>query len=355
MKVAQLIEKRRVYWQELENLCAQMSNTRKKTLGARQVARFAALYRAACADLALADSYQLPPNIVDYLHKLVGRAHGQLYHSKKVDWSRVAHVMFFQIPQQIFKDRCVQLTFWLFWSVFLLAGYMAANPDRFPNFAADIVGAQQIDQFEQMYANAPGSSNFMPRASGAAFYIEHNTSIGIKCFVVGITVIGGICVLLFNAAVLGATFGHMASPSVTPDVSEHFFEFVTAHGPFELTAIVLAAGAGLRIGFSLISPYHKQESLERVEQPRGEESLYDKSKRVAYERIDSLRLGSQQALPVMGASAVLFTLAAMIEAWVSPSPLPVLAKQSVAIFCSGLLMVYFILLGFPWRDAVATR
>ena len=353
MKVAQLIEKRRVYWQELENLCAQMANSRKKTIGARNIARFATLYRAACADLALADSYQLPPNIVDYLHKLVGRAHGQLYRSRRVDWSKIGDILFRQIPREIFQDRCVQLTFWLFWMVFLLAGFMAANPDRFPNFAADIVGAENIDMYEQMYAEAPSSRNNGPSAAGAAFYVNHNTGIGIKCFVVGITVIGGICVLLYNAAVLGAPFGHMASPNVSEEVSEHFFEFVTAHGPFELTAIVLAAGAGLRIGFSLISPYHKEESLQPDELREGEESLFDKSRRVAYERIDSLRMGAKRALPVMGASAILFILAAMIEAWISPSPLPEQAKQVVAIFCSGLLMVYFIVLGYPRRESDA--
>jgi len=77
MKVAELLELRRRNWQQLEQLCSQMENQRKRTMGAPAVARFAALYRAACADLALADSYQLPPNTDQYLHRLVGRAHNQ--------------------------------------------------------------------------------------------------------------------------------------------------------------------------------------------------------------------------------------------------------------------------------------
>ena len=32
---------------------------------------------------------------------------------------------------------------------------------------------------------------------------------------------------------------------------DNFFEFVTAHGPFELTAIALAAAAGLRLGIGV--------------------------------------------------------------------------------------------------------
>ena len=55
-------------------------------------------------------------------------------------------------------------------------------------------------------------------------------------------------VTMFNAISLGAAFGYMARPDVP--AGENFFHFVTAHGPFELTAIVLSAGAGLRLGLS---------------------------------------------------------------------------------------------------------
>ena len=72
MKVAEFLTHRREHWQELEQLCLQFESRRIRTLGPAAVDRFASLYRAACADLALADSYQLPPNAVQYLHRLVG-------------------------------------------------------------------------------------------------------------------------------------------------------------------------------------------------------------------------------------------------------------------------------------------
>jgi len=40
-------------------------------------------------------------------------------------------------------------------------------------------------------------------------------------------------------------------------------------------------------------------------------------------------------------------MAAFTEGFVSPSPLPYFAKASVAIFSSGLLMYYFVVLGYP--------
>ena len=62
MNVAKLLEERRVDWTELERLCEAMElrgrtdSVSAKHRGAAGVARFSTLYRAACADLALADA-----------------------------------------------------------------------------------------------------------------------------------------------------------------------------------------------------------------------------------------------------------------------------------------------------------
>ncbi len=72
MKVAELIEKRQPLWRELESLCNDVGSRGKSS--PEKISRFSSLYRSACADLALAESYQLPPNTVDYLHRLVSRA-----------------------------------------------------------------------------------------------------------------------------------------------------------------------------------------------------------------------------------------------------------------------------------------
>ena len=77
----------------------------------QMVVRFTSLYRAACADLALADENHLPQNTVNYLHQLVGRAHNQLYRSRPFDYESWKQTMFVDVPQRIFNDGCVQLAF----------------------------------------------------------------------------------------------------------------------------------------------------------------------------------------------------------------------------------------------------
>ena len=180
-----------------------------------------------------------------------------------------------------------------------------------------------IQSLEKMYENEIGSSarDGETNILMAGFYTQHNTGIGLQCFAWGLLVVPGMLVTMFNAISLGAAFGYMARPDAGP-AADHFFEFVRAHGPFELTAIVLSAGAGLRLGLS----WMMTGGLSRG---------------------SALRKAGRQVMPVVGAAMVMFFLAALIEGFLSPSSAPVWVKTAVALISSGLLAVYFIVLGFP--------
>jgi uncharacterized membrane protein SpoIIM required for sporulation len=125
---------------------------------------------------------------------------------------------------------------------------------------------------------------------------------------------------MFNAITLGASFGYMARPDVA--AGDNFFHFVTAHGPFELTAIVLSAGAGLRLGLS----WMMTQGLSRL---------------------SALVKAGGEVMPIVGAAGVMFFLAALIEGFLSPSAAPYWVKALTAIVSSSLLAIYFVVLGFP--------
>jgi uncharacterized membrane protein SpoIIM required for sporulation len=324
MKVLELLERRRQNWQELERFCDQLQSGGVKApkLAPEQMSRFAALYRAACADLALAGSYQLPQNTVQYLHRLVGRAHNQLYRSRRFEWKKWADMLLFEVPQRVFNDRCVQLMFFIFWGLFILSAWLAYDKSTWPDYAEQVIGQEQITQLEEMYKNPIDGSNRDGDMNAAmmGFYVDHNASIGIQCFAWGLLVIPGLLSTMFNAIFLGAAFGYMARPDV-PE-GQNFFHFVTAHGPFELTAIVISAGAGLRLGLSWMIP--------------GQLSRYA-----------NLQKTGREMMPVIGAAIVMFVFAAMIEGFVSPSALWYSVKVGVAIVSTLLLTFYFFVLGFP--------
>jgi uncharacterized membrane protein SpoIIM required for sporulation len=327
LKVVDLLETRRKNWQELETLCAQLASSVKTPAEPAVIHRFAALHRAACADLALADSYQLPPATVQYLHQLVARAHSQLYRSRQFDFRAWLRLLLDDVPRRVVLDPCVWFCFAVFWGLFLLSAYLAYDKDTPKSIREVILPPAFENQLETMYENEISGRDPNQDLVASAGYVQHNTTIGLRCFAFGLAVIPGIYEMITNAVILGAAFGHMARPDVPQ--GKNFFEFVTAHGPFELNAIVLSAAAGFRIGLSWIYT-------------RG------------MTRLASLEKTAIECMPIMGCAIVLFFGAAMIEGFISPSALPKIVKQSVAVLCSGIVMFYFLVLGAPWRKSSAT-
>ena len=110
----------------------------------------------------------------------------------------------------------------------------------------------------------------------------------------------------------------MGSPTVDADVQAHFFEFVTAHGPFELVGIMLSGAAGLRLGLGMIIT----KGLPRLE---------------------SLQQSARQAVPLMCVASISVALAAPIEAFISPSSLSMNAKISVHVLSCIIILGYFLL------------
>jgi uncharacterized membrane protein SpoIIM required for sporulation len=324
MKVADLLEARRKNWQELERLTEQMQFSRKKLVGSAGLSRFTTLYRAACADLALADAYQLPPNTIQYLHRLVGRAHNQLYRSRRFEFGKWFRVLTFDVPQEMFRDNCLRVAALVFFGSFVLAAVLAYNRSLYPGFAEAVMTAEQIDAMEASFSSADldGGGPGAMAPTGSGFYAWWNTGIGLQCFAGGFLIVPGLIVTLFNGGFLGAAFGHMATTDAK--TAGNFFNFVTAHGPFELTAIALSAGSGLKLGIGW---------------------LFTKG----MTRGASLQRAGREAMPMMGTAMVLFFLAAMIEGMLSPTSVPYFVKAGVAVLSSLTLMTYFVVLGFPRR------
>lgn len=281
---------------------------------AEEVIRLGELYRAACADLMLAEAHDLPGETVAYLHGLVARAHNALYRSRGFRFFTWAGELFEALPRRLRHDRTLWLAALLFWGPFLFAGLLAlANGD----FTRSILGSEAMEQMERMYEKSVVGNAERDDAAMAGFYVFNNAGIGLRCFAWGLTFgLGTIFLLVQNGLMLGASFGHMA----TTPYWGNFSTFVTAHGPFELTAIVFAGAAGLRLGWGLID--HQGQT-----------------------RLASLQREATRALPIVGASVFLFVLAAFLEGFVSASPLPYAIKAGIALLSAALLVAYLLLGG----------
>jgi uncharacterized membrane protein SpoIIM required for sporulation len=314
MRVADRLSRREATWRELDGLLARLDGQPLKRANSADVLRLGELYRSACTDLMLAEAHDLPRDTVAYLHGLVGRAHNAVYRGKGFRFSDWGATLFGEVPRRLRADPALRIAAVVFWGSFLLCGCLAAGR---PGFAGKVIGEHFVEQMDEMYSQPVDAErkDGMKRNDTimAGFYIQHNTSIGLSCFAWGLVFgLGSLYELASNGLILGTVFGHMA----TSPNGRNFFVFVTAHGPFELTAIVLSGAAGLRLGWGLIDT-------------QGET------------RLASLRREARKALPIVAAAALLFFFAAFLEGYVSASKLPYAAKATIAVASALILAVYF--------------
>ena len=288
-------------------------------------AELSALYRGACADLALADAYHLPAATSDYLHHLVARANARFYRRAAGSWRALMEVVLITVPGRLYGDPCLRVALAAFFGVFLVSGLLTA---WHPELAATALGTDHLDDLRDMYAHG------FEREGGEGalmygFYIKNNVGIAMACFASGIFAgVGSLLWLAFNGIALGCSFGYMTT--VDAATRSNFFTFVLAHGPFELTGITLAGAAGLRLGLGLVA-----------------------TKGLPWRA--SLRRAANEAVPILSVAAVLVACAAPIEAFVSPSRLPLWVKAGVAIVCALVLMVYLVGLGRHGRRVLAAQ
>jgi uncharacterized membrane protein SpoIIM required for sporulation len=122
--------------------------------------------------------------------------------------------------------------------------------------------------------------------------------------------------MFLNSLMIGAVFAHIANVGY----GETFLPFVAGHSAFELTAIVLASAAGVRLGLAV---------LRGGSQSRGA----------------AVREAARTAVPMLAGVIGMLLVAAAIEGLWSPARgVPAAAKYSVGV-ALWLLVAAWILLG----------
>jgi uncharacterized membrane protein SpoIIM required for sporulation len=149
-----------------------------------------------------------------------------------------------------------------------------------------------------------------------------------NALVAGETIIFGVLlgipvllVLFGNAANVGIVGGLMVSYGR----SGEFWGLILPHGILELSAVFLAAGVGLRLGWAIIDPGHRPRVRALAEEGRALVTV------------------------AVGLIFVLLT-SGLIEAFVTPSPLPTWARIGIGVVAEAAFLGYVLVLG---RRAVA--
>lgn len=277
-----------------------------------------ARYRRLCQQLALARRRGYSTPLLQRLQALMQQGHAVLYRAPPPRWHRAAVFLVAGFPQLVRSQAgCMTASLLLFGlpllTLFVLLQFR-------PELVHQVLDPGQIAQMEAMYDPAD-PRQALGRDSGSDWqmfghYVMNNISIGLRTFAGGLLAgVGTILVLVFNGVNIGAVAGHLHAIGY----GETFWRFVAGHAPLELTAIVIAGGAGLRLGLDLIAPgrYRRRDALVRAG-----------------------RIGARLCLGVV----VMLLLAAFVEAfWSSTHSIPAWGKYA---FSAAL---WTLVLGWLWR------
>ena len=292
-------------WERLEALLDK--GKRPRRLSGSEVDELVELYQRTATHLSVVQTNGRDAALVGRLSSLVARARGVVAGGRSASWRDVARFLKADFPAICYRTRY----WWLATAAaFVLIGgglgvWIAGSP------AAQLAVAppeevQRLvnEDFENYYSSAP-AGDF------AAQVFTNNAYLAAQAIVLGIFIVPVVYALFLNAVNVGVAGGLMAAN----DRTGLFFGLILPHGLLELTAVFVAFGLGLRLGWTVIDPGSRTRSRALAEEGR------------------SLIAGA------LGLALVLF-VSGLIEGFVTPSGLPTWARVGIGVLAELLFLAW---------------
>lgn len=294
-------------WARLEQLVG-----RRGRLSATEADELVSLYQRVSTHLSVVRSSAPDPSLVARLSTLVNKGRQAVTGSREPVWRDIARFFAVEFPAALYRTG--RLTIAVAVSFLLIGGASAAWVATNPDVQAALASDAQIRQLCEVQFEAYYSEN--PAASFAGQVWTNNAWIAAQSIAFGITGVFPVYVFVANAIGVGSTAGLMASC----DRLDLFFGLITPHGLLELTAVFVALAAGLRLFWAWIDPG-----------PRS--------------RLDALGQEGRAMIGVaVGLIPVLF-VSGVVEAYVTPSPLPTWARIAIGFVVWAVFVAYVVVLG----------
>jgi uncharacterized membrane protein SpoIIM required for sporulation len=291
---------------------------RASRLTGPEIDELVTLYQQTATHLSAVRSAGGDPALVARLSMLVARGRSAATGAPAAARSDLTRFALVTVPAAIWRVRWWWLaTSAVFVAVSLAIGvWVGTHPDVQSAIASPDEVRQLVEQdFQSYYSSHPASAFAAHVWTNNAWLAAGALSLGV---LLGLPTLW---LLWLNAANVGVAGGLMAA--------HHrlglFFGLILPHGLLELTAVLLASAAGLRIGWTVIDPGRRTRS-----QALG----------------DEVRAATTIALALVAVLAV----AGTIEAFVTPSGLPTWARIAIGCVAEAAFLAYVVVFG---RRAVA--
>jgi uncharacterized membrane protein SpoIIM required for sporulation len=304
----QWIAKRRLHWDRLSVLLSRTDKDGLSSLSRSELQEMALLYRQVAGDLSVLRRDETARTYSDHVNQLLARAHHIVYSRQKTTWLTLFRFLKDEYPvifQRQLPYVAMSLLVMMSWAV-LGAALTLARPE----FMRHYVGPAMIATMEQHKMWTDSIVGVAPKET--SHIMTNNLSVSFVAFAGGITFGIITFAMLFNN---GMMLGVIAAACHQYGMSVPLWSFIAPHGSLELPAIIIAGGAGLRIGKAMLFPggYRWKESVAK---------------------------GGIEATRLVSGVIPMLVVAGCLEGFFSPSHAPVWLKFTVGALLFTLLMTW---------------
>jgi uncharacterized membrane protein SpoIIM required for sporulation len=295
-------------WRRLDALVK-----RRRQLSGEEIDELVTLYQRTTTHLSAVRSSGHDPILVAALSSRVARARAAVTGATTPGWTVVGRFALVSFPAMAYRARwwwlgtaagSIGLAVIIGWWVARSAAVQTAILP--PKQVANLVNHQFRGYYSQYAAS-----------SFTAEVWTHNVWVAAESLIFGILLgLPTLWVLFQNAANVGLSGGLM----IAHGRGVLFFALILPHGMLELSAVFLAAATGLRLGWTVIDPGPRPRGRALAEEGRASITI---------------ALGLIVVLLVSG----------VIEAFVTPSPLPTWARILIGVSAEAAFLSYVIVAG----------
>lgn len=299
-------------WQRLEQLLGRARSPRRLSGG--EVDELVELYQRTATHLSVVQSAGNDPALVGRLSSLVARARGVVAGGRQAVWRDAARFLREDFPAVCYRTRWWWIGAAAAFAVVATAYgvFIAHSPEAQLAVAPPEVVKRLVEKdFAGYYSSAP-AQDFASRV------FTNNAYVAAQAILFGVLLgLPVIYVLYQNALNVGVAGGLMAANGRTGE----FFGLILPHGMLELTAVFVASGLGLKLGWTVIDPGHG--------------------------RTRSRALAEEGRALVVGALglAIVLLVSGFIEGFVTPSGLPTWARITVGLLAETAFLLWVFVLG----------
>ena len=202
-------------------------------------------------DLAYAKTFYPKSITTKYLNGLASRFHQSIYKNKKEHSSRISAYWKMELPLLFYLYRKQLLYSFIFFLTFCLIGALSAKYDQ--TFVRLIMGDGYVNMTNENIAKGDPFGVYKKEDPATMFVqiAENNLYVSVISFAAGVFFsVGTLFMLLQNGIMLGSFQYYFFSKGL----GLQSVLVLWIHGTLEISSIIIAGGAGLVMGNSIIFP-----------------------------------------------------------------------------------------------------